>query len=67
MVLEGSSENVLLPDVISRMRVRGICEGVPEARLARLLKRSKFQVGESKTNLTAPRTQSSIVKQPNKI
>ena len=52
MVLEGSSEDVLLPDVISRMRVGGICEGVPEARLARLLKRSKFQVGESKTNLT---------------
>ena len=39
MVLEGASEDVLKPETVTRMGIRGISEGVPEARLARLLKR----------------------------
>eukprot|EP00090_Calanus_glacialis_P046972 TRINITY_DN9495_c0_g1_i1.p1 TRINITY_DN9495_c0_g1~~TRINITY_DN9495_c0_g1_i1.p1 ORF type:complete len:2089 (+),score=822.89 TRINITY_DN9495_c0_g1_i1:455-6268(+) len=46
MVLEGASEDVLKPDTVTRMRIRGISEGVPEARLARLLKRNKFEEAE---------------------
>ena len=46
LVLEGSAEDVLRPDLVSRLKMRGICEGVPEARLARLLKRLKFEEAE---------------------
>ena len=46
LVLEGSAEDVLRPDLVSRLKVRGICEGVPDARLARLLKRLKFEEAE---------------------
>ena len=46
LVLEGSAEDVLRPDLVSRLKMRGICEGVPEARLARLLKRLKFDEAE---------------------
>ena len=46
LVLEGVAEDVLRPDLVSRLKMRGICEGVPEARLARLLKRLKFEEAE---------------------
>ena len=46
MLIEGASDDVLRPDVVNRMRIRGISEGVPEARLGRLLKRNKFDEAE---------------------
>ena len=46
MLLEGALDDVLKPDLVTRMRIRGISEGVPEARLARLLKRNKFDEAE---------------------
>ena len=46
MMLEGAMDDVLNPDMVTRMRIRGISEGVPEARLARLLKRNKFEEAE---------------------
>ena len=45
-MLEGLAEDVLRPDLVSRLKMGGICEGVPEARLARLLKRIKFEEAE---------------------
>ena len=44
MMLEGAMDDVLNPDMVTRMRIRGISEGVLEARLARLLKRNKLEV-----------------------
>ena len=50
LLLEGSAEDVLHPELVSRLKMRGICEGVPEARLARLIKRSKFDEAEKFAN-----------------
>jgi hypothetical protein len=44
MMLEGSSK--LIKGVITGLRIRGICEGSPEARLSRLLRRKKFEEAE---------------------
>ena len=46
LILEGGMEDVLQPDLVTRLRLRGVTEGVPEARLARLLKRYKFDEAE---------------------
>ena len=46
LVMEGTAENVLRPDIVTRIKMRGICEGVPEQRLQRLLKRLKFDEAE---------------------
>ena len=46
LVLEGGQEDVLQPELVTRLRLRAITEGVPEARLARLLKRGKFDEAE---------------------
>ena len=42
LLVEGASDDVLRPDLVTRLRLRGISEGVPEARLQRLIKRAKF-------------------------
>lgn len=44
MILEGSS--TLRDNLITGLRIRGICEGSPEARLTRLLRRKKFDEAE---------------------
>ncbi len=44
MILEGSSRLEL--GLITSLRIRGICEGSPEARLLRLLRRKKFDEAE---------------------
>ena len=46
LVLEGGMDDVLQPDLVTRLRLRGVTEGVPEARLARLLKKCKFDEAE---------------------
>lgn len=42
LLIEGASDDVLRPDLVTRLRLRGISEGVPDARLQRLIKRAKF-------------------------
>ena len=42
LLVEGASDDVLKPDLVTRLRLRGISEGVPDARLQRLIKRAKF-------------------------
>ena len=40
MVVEGTSEDVLRPDLVTKLRIRGITEGVPE--VDTLLKSTMF-------------------------
>ena len=47
LLVEGvEEEDALQPSLVTRLRIRGISEGVPEARLAKLLRRNKFKEAE---------------------
>ena len=51
MVLEGSflnteKEDQVLANSMTSLRIRGICEGNPDIRLSRLLRRNKFEEAE---------------------
>jgi len=47
MVIEGTADDVLKPDVINKLRLRGVTEGIPEVRLERILRRGRFDEAET--------------------